>query len=260
MQTITPEIIKTQKNKRKIIALTAYDYTFAKLLDQAGADIILVGDTLGMVCHGDKNTQSVTMDQMEYHVEGVARGVANALVVGDMPINSYNDPETAVANARRLINAGAQAVKIEKVGNVILPVKAIIAAGIDIIGHVGLTSQTAEAFKVQGKNSEDAEQILRDACAFDRAGSFAIVLECIPSELAKKITETIAVPTIGIGAGMHCDGQILVTYDLLGMFQDFRPKFVRRFMEGGQIVTEALREFRSAVESGDFPSDKESFK
>jgi len=213
-----------------------------------------------MVCHGDVNTQSVTMDQMVYHTEGVARGVENALVVGDMSVNSYNDPETAVRNAKRLITAGAQAVKIEEVANVIPAVNAIIGAGIDVVGHVGLTPQTAQNFKVKGKDKEDAEKIIADAQAFDKAGVFTIVLECIPAELAKHITEIVSVPTIGIGAGPFCDGQILVTYDLLGMFQDFRPKFVRHFMEGGSIVKEALSEFRRAVESGAFPQDKESFK
>ena len=257
---ITTDIIRSKKGKEKIIALTAYDYTFAKLLDQAGADIILVGDSVGMVCHGDNNTQSVTMDQMVYHTEGVAKGVANALVVGDMPVNSYDEPEIAVRNARRLIAAGAQAVKIEEVQNVVPAVKAIIKEGIDVVGHVGLTPQTAQNFKVKGKDKEEAEKIIADAQAFEQAGVFAIVLECIPTELAKHITEVASVPTIGIGAGPCCDGQILVTYDLLGMFQDFRPKFVRHFMEGGSAVKEALSEFRRAVESGNFPQDKESFK
>lgn len=256
---ITPETIKEMKHKNKVVALTAYDYTFAKVLDKGGVDIILIGDTVGMVCHGDKNTQAVTMDQMVYHTEGVARGVERALVVGDMPINSYNTPEQAVLNARRLVSAGAQAVKIEAIGQVIPVVRAIIAEGIAVIGHVGLTPQSAEKFVVHGKESSEAEQIITEARSLDEAGVCAIVLECIPSELAKKITAVVSAPTIGIGAGPHCDGQILVSYDLLGMFQDFRPKFVRTFCDGASHVCDALGQFRAAVDAGDFPSDKESF-
>jgi 3-methyl-2-oxobutanoate hydroxymethyltransferase len=256
---ITPEIIKSKKNFAKIIALTAYDYTFAKLLDTGGVDIILIGDTVGMVCHGDKNTRLVTMDQMVYHTEGVARGVETALVVGDMPINSYSVPEEAVMNARRLVAAGAQAVKIEAVPGTMPAVQAIIQAGIPVMGHVGLTPQTAEAFKVQGKSHADAERIKNDARIFDESGVFSLVLECIPVQLAREITESVAAPTIGIGAGPHCDGQILVSYDLLGMFQDFRPKFVRTFFDGSAHILQALAAFRKAVSDGDFPADKESF-
>jgi len=257
---VTPEIIKAKKNKEKIIATTAYDYTFAKLLDSADVDLILVGDSVGMVCHGDKNTQSVTMDQMVYHAEGVSRGVRNALVVADMPINSYAEPNYAIENARRLIAAGAVAVKIEEIGDVISVVEALVNDGIPVVAHVGLTPQTAESFKVQGKQQEEAEKIIADACAFDAAGVFALVLECIPVELAKQITAAVSVPTIGIGAGRDCDGQILVCYDLLGMFQDFRPKFVRHFSEGGNDVKQALAKFRDQVNSGSFPSDTESFQ
>jgi 3-methyl-2-oxobutanoate hydroxymethyltransferase len=256
---IRPETLRLKKNKEKIIATTAYDYTIAKLCDAAHLDVILVGDSVGMVCHGDKNTHSVTMDQMIYHTEGVARAVKHACVISDMPIHSYSDPLTVVENARRLLKVGAHGVKIEEVGNIIPSVKALVQAGIPVMGHVGLTPQTAQGFKVQGKKNEDAEKIMRDACAFDEAGVFSIVLECIPADLAEKITKRVLSPTIGIGAGAQCDGQILVCYDLLGLFQDFRPKFVRHFCSGSEIVRDALRSYRTAIEDGTFPGRDESF-
>jgi len=245
------------KGKQKIIALTAYDYTFAKILDEAGVDIILVGDSVGMVCCGDKDTKSVTIEQMAYHTKAVARGVKHALVIGDMPIHTFDDPKGAVKNARMFLDAGATAVKVE--GNIVGSVKALINEGIPVMSHVGLTPQTAESFKVRGKNKEEAEKILSDAKALDKAGIFSLVLECIPAQLAEEITKAISVPTIGIGAGSLCDGQILVCYDLLGMFQDFRPKFVRRFWEGGDAVKEAIVQFRQAIETGSFPSQGESY-
>ncbi len=257
MKKINSDIIKLKKGKQKIIALTAYDYTFAKLLDQAGVDIILVGDSVGMVCCGEKDTKSVTIEQMVYHTKAVVRGVQNALVVGDMPIHTFDNPEGAIVNARMFLDAGATAVKVEEVSNIV--VEALINEGIPVMGHIGLTPQTAESFKVRGKDKEEADKILQDAQALDKAGVFSLVLECIPATLAEQITKVVSAPTIGIGAGPSCDGQILVCYDLLGMFQDFHPKFVRHFWEGGQGVSQAVDAFRRAVEQDEFPSDKESY-
>ncbi len=256
---ITPQIIKEKKNKEKIIALTAYDYTFAKLLDCSGVDIILIGDSVGMVCHGDKNTHSVTMEQMVYHTECVARGVERALIVGDMPVNTYCNPEEALENAKKLIAVGAEAIKIEEVPGSIEAAEALIQEGIAVMGHVGLTPQTAQEFKVQGKDKQTAEKIMHDACSFDTAGVFSLVMECVPSLLAEEITKKVIVPTLGIGAGVHCDGQILVSYDVLGLFQDFRPRFVRQFWQGGEEIKQAVDIFRKAIDAGTFPSEKESF-
>ncbi|MBU1864165.1 MAG: 3-methyl-2-oxobutanoate hydroxymethyltransferase [Candidatus Omnitrophica bacterium] len=256
---ITPDHIKQKKGKQKIIALTAYDYSFAKLLDSAGVDIILIGDSVGMVCCGDKDTKSVTIEQMVYHTRAVARGVKKALVVGDMPIGTYETAESAIQNAQKLLDAGAQAVKIEEFPGVLPSVEALVKKGIPVMGHVGLTPQTAQAFKVQGKDNETAEKIMSDASALSEVGVFSIVLECIPTPLAALITKTVAAPTIGIGAGSSCDGQILVSYDLLGMFPDFRPKFVRQFFHGDEVIKRAVEAFRQAIETGNFPSHDESF-
>lgn len=251
--------IKAKKNKKKVVVVTAYDYTMAKLLDDAGVDIIMVGDSLGMVCQGKKDTKSVTIEHMVYHTECVKRGVVQACIVSDMPAGIYADPEQALDAAQKLVAAGADAVKVEESPGALASIELLINKGIAVMGHVGLTPQTATSFAVQGKDEVAAAKIMRDAQAMTEAGIFSLVLECVPATLAEKVSAAVSVPTIGIGAGAMCDGQVLVCYDLLGMFQDFRPKFVRRFLEGGTAMTEAIKQFRVAVDEGSFPSEKESF-
>mgnify|MGYP006428945975 CR=1 FL=1 len=245
------------KNKEKIVMLTCYDYCTAKIMDNL-VDFILVGDSLGMVVYGEKDTKSVTMEVIERHCKAVARGSTNTHIVGDMPINTYNTPEVAIENAKRFIQAGAHSVKIEGCKEDV--VKSLITESIPVLGHLGLLPQTAEAFKVQGKTDEDAEEILKQAKTLEKAGVYAIVLECIPNNLAKKITEAISIPTIGIGAGKDCDGQVLVIQDLLGMFTDFKPKFVKRYANLGEETKKAIIEFNKDVKQGKFPTEEHSFK
>jgi len=255
------DVLKEYKGQKQIVALTAYDYSFARLFDEAGADMILVGDSVGMVCQGHKDTKSVTMDHMVYHTECVARGVRRACLVADMPIGSYDDAPSAIMNAQRLIAAGAHAVKVEG-GDVkiVFAVEALCQAGIPVVGHVGLTPQTAERFVVEGRDQEGAQRIADEACLLEGAGISALVLECVPMRLAEEITHTMLIPTIGIGAGRHCDGQILVSHDLLGLFPDFRPKFVRTFMQGAEEVKAAVQDYINAVREGEFPNEQECFK
>ena len=245
------------KNNEKIVMLTCYDYCTAKIMDNL-VDFILVGDSLGMVVYGEKDTKSVTMEVIERHCKAVAKGATNTHIVGDMPINTYNNKADAIENAKRFIQAGAHSVKIEGCKEDV--VKALITNEIPILGHLGLLPQTAEAFKVQGKTDEDAEKILEQAKTLEKAGVYAIVLECIPNNLAKKITETISIPTIGIGAGKDCDGQVLVIQDLLGMFTDFKPKFVKRYVNLSEETKKAIIEFNKDVKQGKFPTEEHSFK
>jgi len=217
------------KKKRKIVMLTAYDYQMAKILDETGIDMILVGDSLGMVVLGHKDTKSVTMEDMIHHTRAVARGAKNTPIIGDMPINSYNIVEGALKNAKRFLEAGAHGVKIE--GNRSKIVKALLDEGIPVMGHVGMLPQTAERYRLRGKEKAEAEKIFMDAVELDRRGVFTIVLECIPESLAQRITETVKVPTIGIGAGKYCDGQVLVVNDMLG----FDKTLVRNILRGMPI-------------------------
>lgn len=256
---ITADIIKSKEEHGSFIVLTAYDYCFARAFDSAGVDVLLVGDSVGMVCFGEKDTKSVTIEHMAYHTRGVSRGAERSLVVTDMPIGTYDSPESALANAKVLIDAGADAVKVEGGQGILPAVRALVDAGIDVVGHLGLTPQTAENFKVTGKSDEDAEEIIRDSKALQEAGIFALTIECVPWQLGERITDMLDIPTIGIGAGSKCTGQVLVCYDMLGLFKDFKPKFVRRFSDLGEYVAQAVESYRSAVDSGDFPGEAEQF-
>jgi 3-methyl-2-oxobutanoate hydroxymethyltransferase len=250
---------------RKICMVTAYDATFARLLDDAGADVLLVGDSLGMVVQGNDSTLPVTMDQMVYHSRAVTRGARRAHVVGDLPFLSYQAsiPE-AVKNAGRLLaEGGVGSVKLEGGAEFAETVEAIVRAGIPVMGHLGLTPQSVHkmgGFVVQGRDEETARKIYRDAQALERAGVYAVVLEGVPLELARDITESLAIPTIGIGAGVHCDGQVLVCYDLFGLNPDFKPKFVKRFADGYGTLRGAAESFFTEVRSGSFPDEDHSFQ
>ena len=254
------------KNKgEKITMLTAYDYSMAKLIDSSGINGILVGDSLGMVCLGYENTLSVTMEDMLHHTRAVVRGASNALVVGDMPFMSYQaSTYDAVYNAGRFIKeAGAQAVKLEGGAAVEKEVKAIVKAQIPVMGHIGLTPQSVNmfgGFKVQGKNEKIAKKLIEDAKILEDAGAFSIVLECIPEKLSKIISESISIPTIGIGAGKYCDGQILVYQDMLSMFSDFTPKFVKSFGNIGEAIKNGVSQYIEEVKEVEFPEEKHTFK
>jgi 3-methyl-2-oxobutanoate hydroxymethyltransferase len=248
------------KGKERIGMLTAYDFPSARVVDGAGADIILVGDSLGMVVLGYPDTLSVTVDDMLHHTRAVARGVTRALVVGDMPYLSYHvNVEESVRNAGRFIQAGAQAVKIEGGKPTrIKTIEAILDAEIPVMGHIGLTPQSVNAlggFKVQGKGTEEARRLIDEAVALEQAGCFALVLECVPSELAAFITEHVSIPTIGIGAGLSCDGQVLVLHDLLGLYEGHTPKFVRRYATLAGDMRQAVGCFLSDVREGRFPDE-----
>lgn len=257
--------IKSRKSSGpKISMLTAYDYPWALLADQSGIDILLVGDSLGMVVLGYQDTVSVTMDEMIHHVKIVSRVAKRALVAGDMPFGSYNvSKEKAVENANRFMKEGrADFVKLEG-GKTMAPViEAIVNAGIPVLGHIGLTPQTASAlggFKVQGKSAEAARALIEDAKAVEKAGCFSLVMEAVPAPIAKIITETVSIPTIGIGAGIDCDGQVLVMYDMVGLFDRFTPKFVKQYAKISEIISSAIAEFKADVENGRFPEEKHSF-
>jgi 3-methyl-2-oxobutanoate hydroxymethyltransferase len=259
-----PAIAGKKAKNEKIAVVTAYDATFARLLEEGGADILLVGDSLGMVVQGLSTTLPVTLDEILYHGRAVARGAKRAQVVGDMPFMSYQvSPEEALRSAGRMLKEGMfEAVKLEGGVRFADHVQAIVSAGIPVMGHVGLLPQSVHAmggFKVQGAKEPDAERVLADARALEAAGAYAIVLEGIPAELARRITEALRIPTIGIGAGPHCDGQVLVCYDLLGMYCDFKPKFVKHFGEIGNGIVAATRAYVDEVKSGTFPTAAHSF-
>ena len=251
------EGLKRLKGIRKVAMLTAYDYQMAKILDAAGVDVILVGDSLGMVVLGYSDTKSVTMEDMVRHTGAVARGTKSALVVSDMPIDTYNNAEDAVKNAGRLIRVGADAVKLEGYNPEVID--ALTSSGIPVMGHVGLLPQTAERYMVRGKSREEAERIMSDAAALDRHGVFSMVLESIPLGLARLVTESVGAVTIGIGAGIHCDGQVLVINDMLGMDTGFKPKHVKRYACLGEAIREAANKFIEDVRNGRFPDDAHSF-
>ncbi len=256
----------SQKQKgEKITMLTAYDYSTAKLMDEAGINSILVGDSLGTVILGYEDTLPVTMEDILHHTKAVARGAKNALVVADMPFMSYQTSVyDAVKNAGRLIKeGGAQAVKLEGGAAVTEQIRAIVKASIPVVAHIGLTPQSVNVFgghKVQGKSEESAKQIIEDAKAVEAAGAFALVMECVPASLAKIVSDTVSIPTIGIGAGAGCDGQVLVYQDMLGMFTDFSPKFVKRYADVGSIMKESFKNYINEVQNGTFPSEEHTFK
>ena len=259
-----PQLTEWKKNQRKITALTAYDYTFARLLDESGIDVILVGDSAGMVAMGYENTLPVTMDEMIHYTRGVRRGVQQALLVGDMPFMSYHtSAEDTIRNAGRFIQeGGAEAVKMEGGSRVLDKISAVIQAGVSVMGHVGLTPQSVHQFggyRVQGKNYLDARQIKKDGLDLQKAGVFSLVLEGIPMDLAAEITAELEIPTIGIGAGPHCDGQILVTQDMLGMNLDFAPKFIKKYGELGTAIRSAVQDYVDEVQSGGFPDEAHSY-
>ena len=256
---------RLKQSGQKICMVTAYDATFARILDDAGADVMLVGDSLGMVVQGHDSTLPVTMDQMIYHCQAVSRGARRAHVVGDMPFMSYQTSvEAAVRNAGRLVaEGGVGSVKLEGGAEFAETVAAITRASIPVMGHLGLTPQSVHkmgGYVVQGRDEDAARKILEDAIALERAGCFALVLEGVPLELARTITQRLSIPTIGIGAGKYCDGQVLVCYDLLGMNPDFKPKFVKRYANLHGSMTEAAGAYFAEVRSGTFPDEEHSFK
>ncbi len=256
---------KAKETGEKLAMLTSYDYSTAKLVDEAGIHGILVGDSLGNVMLGYEDTIPVTMEDMIHHGAAVARGAKNALVVIDMPFMSYQTGvRDALINAGRLMKeGGAEAVKLEGGAEIVPQVEAIVNAGIPVMGHLGLTPQSINAFggfKVQGKSEAAARKLIEDAKALEKAGAFAIVLECVPAKLAELVTKEIDIPTIGIGAGAGCDGQILVYQDLLGMFSDFTPKFVKRYANVGEVMKDAFAAYKKEVAEGVFPQEEHQYK
>lgn len=255
---------KAKVNGGKLTMLTAYDYSFARLVDESGVDAILVGDSLGMVMLGYEDTLRVTMEDIIHHSRAVARGAKRAMVVADLPFMSYTvSVAQAVANAGRLVQEGyAKAVKLEGGVSVAPQIRAIVEAGVPVMAHIGLTPQAVNAFggfKVQGKSEETARKLLDDAKAVQEAGAFSVVLECIPEKLARKITETLSIPTIGIGGGVHCDGQILVYQDMIGLYGGFTPKFVKPYAAVGDTIKEAFAAYVAEVKSGAFPGPEHAF-
>ena len=253
------DIQARKKRGEKISMLTCYDYAMAKILSRAGVDMLLVGDSLGMVVLGYPSTREVTMEDMLRHTGAVARGAAGTFVVADLPHGSYDSPGPAVANARRLIQSGAQMVKVERGREIRDVVLALVQAGIPLMGHLGLTPQTAGTFRVQGREPEVAAAIREDALLLQNLGVQSIVLESMPRSLAAEITSSLRIPTIGIGAGPDTDGQVLVLYDMLGLFDDFRPKFVKPFANLSSGIETAARQYRKEVVAGVFPDDQHSF-
>jgi 3-methyl-2-oxobutanoate hydroxymethyltransferase len=258
-----PHVRSARERGERLVMVTAYDYPGARIADQAGVDLVLVGDSLAMVVLGHADTLAVTMDEMLHHVRAARRGVERALLVADMPYGSFHlGPEQAVANAIRCVKeAGAQAVKIEGARTDVL--RALVDAEIPVMGHVGLTPQSIHrfgGFKVQGRGAEARAALLEAARAVEEAGAFSLVLECIPSELAGEVTASLAIPTIGIGAGPRCDGQVLVFHDLLGIEERIAPRFVRRYAELGRATREAIAAFARDVRGGTFPAAGESFE
>lgn len=261
---ITVKDILSLKGKRKITMLTAYDYPLASLIDKAGIDIILVGDSVANVVLGLDSTTKVGMQEMLHHAKAVTRAVKHALVIGDMPYDSYQvNPEESVKNARRFIaEANCDTVKLEWFDRCLEVTEKIIQAGIPVMGHIGLTPQTADklgGFKVQGKDAEAAERLIQQALDLEKLGCFSLVLECVPDKIAGIITKKLKIPTIGIGAGASCDGQVLVTHDLLGLFERFTPKFVKKYINLSSLISKALEEYKDEVIKGKFPSAEHSF-
>lgn len=251
-----------KRSRQKIACLTAYDASFSRVLEQAGIDVVLVGDSLGMVLQGEANTLKVTMEDMIYHTRLASKGLQHTLLVADMPVNSYANPELALSNANRLISeSGAAMVKLEGGSEILQQIHKLQQSGIATCGHLGLQPQSVQkygGYKVQGRNSRDAERILADAVALEQAGVSMIVLECIPRSLAAKISAAISIPTIGIGAGPDCDGQILVLYDVIGI-SGYIPKMANDFLQQGGNLGTAVRQYIQAVKTGTFPTAAQSF-
>lgn len=261
---ITVQDILSMKGKQKITMLTAYDYPLASLIDRAGIDMILVGDSVANVVLGLDSTTKVGMLEMIHHAKAVTRAVKHALVVGDMPYESYQlNPKESVKNARRFIEeANCDVVKLEWFGQCLEVTEQIIKAKIPVMGHIGLTPQTADklgGFKVQGKDAEAAQKLIEQALALEKLGCFSLVLECVPDKIAEIITKKLKIPTIGIGAGLYCDGQVLVTHDLLGLFERFKPKFVKQYINLSAQIGKAIADYKKEVIEGKFPSREHSF-
>jgi 3-methyl-2-oxobutanoate hydroxymethyltransferase len=260
-----PDIVARKVRGEKIVMLTAYDYPFARIVDEAGIDIILVGDSLGTVVAGQKSTLPVTLRDTIYHTQAVVRGVKNALVVADMPFLTYQTGKRdAIKNCGLAIKEGeAEAVKLEGGRHIADIISALVEIGIPVMGHVGLTPQSVNAFggyRVQGRSPETRKRVIEDALAVEKAGAFSVVLEGIPSDLAREITEQLKIPTIGIGAGPFCDGQVLVLHDMLGIFDDFQPTFVKRYTNVKEVALKAIRQYAEEVKSRKFPDEAHSYK
>ena len=260
-----PTVLELRGKKgQRLAMLTAYDFPTARLAAEGGIDLILVGDSLGMVVLGYDSTLPVTLDDMVHHTKAARRGAPEAFLIADLPFLSYATPEQALASAARLMKeAGADSVKLEGGAEAVPAVEALVRAGVPVLGHVGLTPQTASSlggYKLQGKDEETARRALDGALALERAGCWGVVLELVPAPLAKLVTERIAIPTIGIGAGADCDGQVLVFHDLVGMFSGFTPTFVKRYTEAGAAIRAAISRYAAEVRSGAFPGEAQSFR
>jgi 3-methyl-2-oxobutanoate hydroxymethyltransferase len=255
-------LAKMRENNEKIIMLTSYDASFASLVDDCGVDIILVGDSLGMVIQGHSSTLPVTLDEMTYHTACVARGARFSMVLSDLPFASYSTPDQAMTHAAQLMRAGAEMVKLEGGQWLTETVQHLVQRGIPVCAHLGLTPQAVHqlsGFRVQGKTADSAERLINDALALEKAGASLLVLEAIPADLGTKVTQAVKIPTIGIGAGVDCSGQVLVLHDMLGIFQGHRPKFVKDFMQGQADIRSAIVAYVEAVKSGQFPSAEHCF-
>ncbi len=245
---------------KKLILLTAYDFLTAQILEEAEVDAILVGDSLGMVFEGKPNTHEVTMEQMCYHIQAVKRGAPSTFVIGDMPINSYNNPKNALSNAKKIIQSGADLVKLEGGKEIETQIKHLIQNQIPLIGHIGLKPQSSKSFKVFGKSKAEAQQLIADANFLNKAGAKALILECIPAQLSQKITQSVNIPTIGIGAGKDCNGQILVFQDLVGLnHPNFNPRFLKKYLDSRNLFLESIKSFKKDIENGKFPNAKYSY-
>ncbi len=259
----TETIIAMKKKQEKIVCLTAYDYPCARILDESEIDIILVGDSAANVFAGEKYTLPITMEEMLYHTRVVCRAVENGLVIADMPFLSYQTSiRDAIYNAGRFLKVGARGVKLEGGAPIVETIKRLVDLGIPVMGHIGLTPQSVHklgGYKLQGRTEKEGARLIKDAELLESAGCFSIVLEKIPSRLAKKITKTISIPTIGIGAGSDCDGQVLVLHDILGLFKNFTPKFVKQYAHIGDEIRKAVQQYRDEVKKGIYPDEKHSF-
>jgi len=259
----TTKLVRMKQRKERIVCLTAYDFPTAQILDKCGVDLILVGDSAANVIYGHETTLAIGMDEMLYHTRAVAAGAKHALIVGDMPFLSYQtSAQDAIANAGRFLKAGAAAVKLEGAGPVLETTRRLVELGIPVMGHLGLVPQSVHrlgGYRVQARKPEEQQKLLADAKALQDAGCFAVVLEKIPAELAERVTAALAIPTIGIGAGVHCDGQVLVLHDMLGVFEPPGYKFVKRYAELGAAITKAVNEYSADVRQGKFPGEEHSF-
>jgi 3-methyl-2-oxobutanoate hydroxymethyltransferase len=254
------DILNKKKTNQKIVMLTAYDYPIASLADEAGIDIVLVGDSLANVVLGLSSTKDIGMQEMLHHSKAVVRAVKKALVIGDMPFDSYQrNPNAAVDNAKQFIQAGCHGVKVEWFEDCPSIAENIVRAGIPVMGHVGLTPQTASEMKVQGKDAIEANKIIEQSRILQDKGCFSLVLECVPKELAAKITAELKIPTLGIGAGSLCDGQVLVSHDVLGLYSKYQPKFSKKYLDLAPMILEAFQQYKKEVEGGSFPDDAHSF-